>query len=438
MDRHLRRLKCGVSNNDWGKLGKQSIVAQFAVTTSAVGDNALDENKPYAEFWMGAHPSLPSYDLSTGQPLQEVLRDNPHLLSTQVSQRFRTTLPFLFKVLSIREPLCIQAHPDRNLAYDLHARDPLTYPDSNHKPEMIVALTPFEALCGFRPLEEIVHFLSCVPPLRNLISDATAMEVQSACGSAGNGYDPKTAEIALKRAWSELLTAHPSQVRSCAEDLIRFATSRPSHESLAVEHGNVLDLILQLSQHYPHDVGLFAVLFMNHVCLSPGEALFVRSNELHAYLSGDGIECMASSANVVRAGFSRKHKDVDMLISMLTYENLPPFVIREPTPYLLVEMNSRESTSVLYTSPAEEFNIIKTFLAPQFATANFRAFRGPTVLICTQGSGKIGVGHYIELIECGHVFFAGAGAEIFIQSCSEEPLILFQSFCEIEEYKSPL
>ncbi|KAE8317493.1 mannose-6-phosphate isomerase [Aspergillus transmontanensis] len=429
-----------------GKLGKQSIVAQFAVTTSAVEDKALDENKPYAEFWMGAHPSLPSYDLSTGQSLQDVLRDNPHLLSTHVSQRFRTTLPFLFKVLSIREPLCIQAHPDLNLAHDLHARDPLTYPeiyiisiiDSNHKPEMIVALTPFEALCGFRPLKEIDHFLSSVPPLRNLISDVTAMEVRSACGSAGDGCDQKSAEIALKRAWSELLTAHPSRVRSCAEDLIRFATSRPSNESLAVEHGNLTDLILQLSEHYPDDVGLFAILFMNHVCLSPGEALFVRSNELHAYLSGDGIECMASSANVVRAGFSRKTKDVDTLISMLTYEYLPPFVVRTPTPYFQVEMSSQQSTSVLYESPAEEFNIIKTSLAPRFATANFRAFRGPTVLICTQGSGKIGVGDHTELIECGHVFFAGAGAEIFIQSSSEESLILFQSFCEIEECNSTL
>ncbi|KNG90730.1 putative mannose-6-phosphate isomerase [Aspergillus nomiae NRRL 13137] len=303
---------------------------------------------------------------------------------------------------------------------------------------MIVALTPFEALCGFRPLKEIAHFLSCVPPLRNLISDATAMEVQSACDSAGYEYGQKSAGIALKKAWSELLTAHPSRIRACAEDLIRFASSRPSNGSLAVEHGNLTDLILQLSQHYPYDVGLFAVLFMNHVCLSPGEALFVRSNELHAYLSGDGIECMASSANVVRAGFSRKTKDVDTLISMLTYEYLPPFVVRTPTPYLLVEMSSRQSTSVLYVSLAEEFNIIKTSLAPQFATANFRAFHGPTVLICTQGSGKIGVGDHTEPIECGHVFFAGAGKEIFIQSRSEEPLILFQSFCEIEEYNSTL
>ncbi|BAE64955.1 unnamed protein product [Aspergillus oryzae RIB40] len=424
-----------------GKLGKQSIVAQFAVTTSAVEDKALDENKPYAEFWMGAHPSLPSYDHSTGQSLQDVLRDNPHLLSTHVSQKFRTTLPFLFKVLSIREPLCIQAHPDRDLAHDLHARDPLTYPeiyitsivDSNHKPEMIVALTPFEALCGFRPLKEIDRFLSSVPPLRNLISDGTAMEVRSTCGSAGDRCDQKSAEIALKRAWSELLTAHPSRVRSCAEDLIRFATSRPSNESFAVEHGNLTDLILQLSEHYPYDVGLFAVLFMNHVCLSPGEALFVRSNELHAYLSGDGIECMASSANVVRAGFSRKTKDVDTLISMLKYEYLPPFIVRTPTPYLRVAMSSQQSTSVLYESPAEEFNIIKTSLAPRSARANFQAFRGPTVLICTQGSGKIGVADHAELIECGYVFFVGAGAEIFIQSSSEEPLILFQSFCEIEE-----
>src|SRR4051812_16368090 len=125
---------------------------------------------------MGTHPSNPSKDLTTGRTLLDLVEDNQALLAHSVAARFGKKLPFLFKVLSINKALSIQAHPNKKLAEQLHARDPKNYPDDNHKPEMAIAITPFEGLCGFRPLAEIAHFLETVPALRQLVGDTTASE----------------------------------------------------------------------------------------------------------------------------------------------------------------------------------------------------------------------------------------------------------------------
>src|SRR5215813_13335178 len=104
---------------------------------------------------MGTHPSLPSKDAETQRSLLDLIQDNQALIGPEIAQRYGSKLPFLFKVLSINKALSIQAHPNKKLAEQLHARDPKNYPDDNHKPEMTLAITPFEGLCGFRPLKEI-------------------------------------------------------------------------------------------------------------------------------------------------------------------------------------------------------------------------------------------------------------------------------------------
>ena len=118
---------------------------------------------------MGTHPSNPSKDLTTGRTLLDLVQDNQALMSPAISKRYQQKLPFLFKVLSINKALSIQAHPNKKLAEQLHARDSKNYPDDNHKPEMTIAITPFDGLCGFRPLAEITHFLQTVPSLRELV-----------------------------------------------------------------------------------------------------------------------------------------------------------------------------------------------------------------------------------------------------------------------------
>src|ERR1700761_9442756 len=120
---------------------------------------------------MGTHPSNPSKDLTTGRTLLDLVQDNQALMSQAISKRYQQKLPFLFKVLSINKALSIQAHPNKKLAEQLHARDSKNYPDDNHKPEMTIAITPFDGLCGFRPLAEITHFLQTVPSLKQLVGE---------------------------------------------------------------------------------------------------------------------------------------------------------------------------------------------------------------------------------------------------------------------------
>src|ERR1700744_997709 len=127
---------------------------------------------------MGTHPSNPSKDLTTGRTLLDLVQDNQALLSKDISEKYANKLPFLFKVLSINKALSIQAHPNKKLAEKLHAKDPKNYPDDNHKPEMTLAITPFEGLCGFRPLKEIAHFLSPIPPLRELVGEAESKALE--------------------------------------------------------------------------------------------------------------------------------------------------------------------------------------------------------------------------------------------------------------------
>lgn len=168
----MHRLDCGVQRYGWGKRGLDSKVAVFK---KAQDDkfNIEDNNQPYAELWMGTHSNCPSTIIlpDQSQSLKDYISKNPAgILGKDVCTRFYDNteslkpgdLPFLFKVLSIGQALSIQAHPDKKLARELHSRDPANYPDANHKPEMLIAISPrFEALCGFRPSGEIVeHFVN--------------------------------------------------------------------------------------------------------------------------------------------------------------------------------------------------------------------------------------------------------------------------------------
>lgn len=150
----------------------------------------------------------------------------------------------------------------------------------------------------------------------------------------------------------------------------------------------------------------------------------------------DIIECMASSDNVIRAGFTPKFKDVETLTSTLTYSYAP---IEEqkmtPTDYALVKLNttaySSNSASILYDPPIEEFSVVKTDLNASGSKATFAAIEGPSIIICTKGEGKISVGPKSEEIKEGYVYFVGATAELILESSGSEPLVTFKAFCEL-------
>ncbi|KAJ1563661.1 Mannose-6-phosphate isomerase, partial [Cladochytrium tenue] len=223
-------------------------------------------------------------------------------------------LPFLFKVLSIRKALSIQAHPDKALAARLHAERPGVYKDGNHKPEMALALTPFEALIGFRPLREIHAHLTRFPELAAVVGSETTQKLADAAGSAGD--NTPAGRAALQALFGALMGADEAAMRAQLATLVGRLRAQASSPV-----GTLEELVVRLDSQFPADVGTFCALLLNYVKMEPGQAVFLAANEPHAYLSGDCVECMATSDNVVRSGLTPKYKDVATLVSMLTYRS---------------------------------------------------------------------------------------------------------------------
>jgi mannose-6-phosphate isomerase len=379
---------------------------------------------------MGTHPSLPSKDVTTGRSLLELVQDNEALMGHDITAKYASKLPFLFKVLSINKALSIQAHPNKKLAEKLHAQDPKNYPDDNHKPEMTIAITPFEGLCGFRPLKEIVHFLDTIAPLRDLVGESNAKALAEAANTSTG------AKSALRTAFTALMKNDKSTVASKSKDLVSLASANkitPGPSTNTPEELN--EIVQRCNSQFPADIGLFVLFFLNFVKLAPGQAMYLKADDIHAYISGDIIECMASSDNVIRAGFTPKFQDVNTLTEILTYDHDPPEQqLLQPVDYPYLKLNSTAyssgSESLLYDPPIEEFSVVRTLLKQSGAKATFEPIAGPSIVICTSGSGTIAVGNKTEEVKEGYVFFVGATAQLVIESQSEE-FVTFRAFCEI-------
>jgi mannose-6-phosphate isomerase len=399
---------------------------------------------------MGTHPSNPSKDLESGRTLLDLVESNAMLLSPPVKARYGPKLPFLFKVLSINKALSIQAHPNKTLAEQLHAKDPRNYPDDNHKPEMAIAITDFEGLCGFRPLGEIAHFLASIPSLRGFVGEEVANDfIATVKSSEGDSSPDATArnKRALRSAFSAMMVSSSEAVASAAKSLVAEAESQGATFAAGgteSTNGEIMSrLVIRLNKQFPDDVGLFVLFFLNYVTLSPGEALFLKADDIHAYVSGDIIECMAASDNVVRAGFTPKFKDVQNLVDMLTY-NYAPIEEQKMTPreYPYAVLNrtaySSGSEAILYDPPIDEFSVIRSVLKGDGSKVTFDPIDGPSIIICTGGKGKISVGSKTEEIREGYVFFVGATAELVMESAGgqDDEFITFKAFCEVEDHSN--
>ena len=319
-----------------------------------------------------------------------------------------------------------------------------------------MALTPFTGLCGFRPLAEIAHFLTHVPSLRSLVGEPATANFLTTTKNQEDSADP--AQIAKNRealraaftALTTTATTSPETLRSASEALVSSAKSSlsspsPNAPAFAADAGpapttgaDLARTILTLHSQFPHDAGLFVLFFLNHVRLAEGEAMFLCADDIHAYLSGDIVECMASSDNVVRAGFTPKFKDVGTLSSMLTYSYAPIEAQKMiPTDYTFVKFNADAfrggSECRLYDPPIEEFAVARTVVKGRGGKATFEALDGPSIVICTGGEGRIAVGKKVEEVREGYVFFVGATAECVLESMGEVPFVTFKAFCELND-----
>lgn len=400
----------GVQSYEWGVPGgaPNSMVADFAERTPELGFQR-DSAKPYAELWMGTHPNVPSRIIkSDGSQalLNDVLRSDLALLNKDVATRFGVdnscgALPFLFKVLSINKALSIQAHPDKALAEQLHRQKPNMYKDDNHKPEMAIAIQPFEGFCGFRPVSEIRDFVVHVPELRAILEADAEMDARlsEAVEAQKHGGKDVVVHDTLKFVFGKLMCASPEVYESAVSKL----AERYAHQTDEVPE-EVRELVVRLNKQYPKDIGVMCTFILNVVHLERGQAMFLGANEPHAYLSGHILECMAASDNVVRAGLTPKARDVDVLINMLTYESKGAEAQRlEASTW----SGDAQKHTLLYDPPIPEFSVLLTTLEPG-AKSEHRAVHGPSVVLITAGDAKFTANGETHDAHTGRVLFVEA------------------------------
>jgi len=422
-------LKPSCQNYAWGKLGLNSAVAKYVC--SAYPDSfAVDEALPYAELWMGTHPNGPNS--LVGVPgvdeqemmLKDLIEANPELLGEPVVDQFgKGSLPFLFKVLSVNKALSIQAHPNKEHAQKLHSNFPQHYPDKNHKPEMAIALTPFEGMCGFRPYAEIRRFLKEVPELRLVVTEGLA---EAFCQAVDNNSNYQIQKFAIKACFSSIYDREEAFVKVTLKDMMARLKKTLVHSDLVV---SVVDLLERLNVQYPGDVGIFCVFFLNRLLLKPGQAMFLGPNEPHAYLAGDCIECMACSDNVVRAGLTPKFKDVKTLCAMLNYDGAAA--------ESKIFESSIHGNVVNYKPSVHDFAVSRITIQPS-SDGELSVKKSASLLLVTRGegllyAGKKETGGVTTLgVKSGAVFFVGAGKNVRIQNMERDTsMVVYRAFCNV-------
>lgn len=291
-----------IQNYAWGS--KTSMQKLFAI------ENLTQE--PQAELWMGAHPNGCSYLTVHGQnvKLSDFIAQNPTLILGEKTALQFGELPYLFKILAAEKALSIQVHPNKKQAEQGFAKEEqqgiaLTaahrnYKDPNHKPELVYALTEYQAMNGFRAMSEIL----------NLFSELAIEELKTLVDT----FNTNQSEQGLSDFFSGLLSLQGETKARAVQALITQAKQIDLP---------LFNLIAELEQQYPNDIGLFAPLLLNVITLQPGEAMFLDAQTPHAYLHGTGLEIMANSDNVLRAGLTPKHIDIEELVACTLFKHKP-------------------------------------------------------------------------------------------------------------------
>ncbi|TFK93977.1 mannose-6-phosphate isomerase [Polyporus arcularius HHB13444] len=411
-NKNLIRIQAATQKYPWGRQGSSSLAAQLAC--NAIGhDFRIDENESYAEIWMGTHTNGPAhlYDDPSKTLLSLISSDPKFYLGEALLRKWPSTthIPYLFKVLSIAKALPLQAHPEKGLGEQLQLKDPSNFVDANHKPEIAVAIgeplktareraaqphgdeqevvggedTAFTGFVGFRPLEEIRGFIEAVPELGEAIGDSQLV----------SSFVQYPSKDSLRQIFGKLLKRGVEAREEVAKTISQLQDRiKQSGGSLGFHNSDELaKLVLKVNKQYPGDAGVLATtFFMNFAKLRKGESIYIGADEIHAYLEGDIIECMAISDNVVNAAFDSPDSlasQVDTFVDMLTYTARP--VSHWSLPAQKYE-HSKPGRTVKYDPPLEEFTVLGTFLSARKAREeHLGAVDGPTIGIVTRGKVKL-------------------------------------------------
>ena len=338
-------------------------------------------DQPAAEIWFGTHAASAAF-LSE----QKSTTLSAHLGGHQLS--------FLLKILAADQPLSIQAHPNLAQAKAGFASEnsqgieigatTRNYKDQNHKPEVIVALSEFEALCGFKPIEEIDQLFE---DLESHAGVSEGFRIMSATWrkllQETDGLQKVFVDISKRRGNLDGFTA---ELTAMADFEARFALA---------ERLNLL---------YPGDSGVVLALLMNHVFLEPGQALFLPAGNIHAYLSGLGIEVMAASDNVLRGGLTQKHIDLEELERVIDFT---------PGRIPLVQPRELSSGLIQYPCNTDDFLLYKVEPSGERLMADLQ-LGAEAVILCT--AGEISVSNSLDervLLRRGEAAYMGAEARFF-------------------------
>jgi mannose-6-phosphate isomerase len=339
-ERKVFKLQGRVQHYAWG--GADYIPGLLSV------DNR--EHKPFAEYWMGAHEHSPAVldgvdENGKKVALSEYLRECPaERLGRYTAERFGR-LPYLLKILDVKDMLSIQVHPSkasaelgfaaenqRGVALDAPDRN---YKDDNHKPELMAALSEFWLLHGFKPEEELIQILSGTPEL-NFLTPVFSV----------GGYQ------LLYKTVMEMPQAQVDEVLQPLLDRI-LPLYRDGELVRSEEHFWAARAALTYNQGEGVDRGIFSIYFFNLLNLHPGEAIFQDAGLPHAYLEGQNVEIMANSDNVLRGGLTPKHVDVPELMKHVRFGATHPRIL----------MGDRDTGHItVYGTPAPDFELSRISL----------------------------------------------------------------------------
>lgn len=353
------------------------------------------DGAPWAEQWFGAHPfgDSPTAD---GGTLADHLARRPEQLGTACLDTFGVRLPFLIKLLSAATPLSLQAHPSREQARQGHAREsllgiPLTaaersFKDDWPKPETIVALTPFEALVGFRDPHLTADLFESLG-----VGDSLASVIRPLRDREG--------EPALQEVFLDVLSL--GERRHLVDEVLAAAVQ---HLDAPGEVGVFARTAVEIDESHPSDPGILAALLLNHFSLEPGESLTLSPGIMHSYLKGTCVEVMANSDNVLRGGLTTKHIDVDALLQVVSFDPVP----------ISVDLAHGSDGTYVFPCRFEEFEL---WLVQPISLAEIQVPRDDSARIALATSGEFQLTSDITSVTLrpGHAVFIPAHEAVSVR-----------------------
>ncbi|GAA5896854.1 class I mannose-6-phosphate isomerase [Sporobolomyces salmoneus] len=438
----------------YGKNGHESLAARYCLSTPGSKariekDGGIKPDQPYGECWFNTHQNGPAYVEGTEKQLRDLVREDPEkwlgkklLNDEQMRSQYENDVPYLFKVLSFDKPLPLQCHPDKKLGEKLKEQEAQEkgknedFVDGNAKPEVGVALSDyFTAFVGFRPPHQLAKIIKSVPEFTSMFSSSTLSKLDNLVSSSSSSSSD--IESVLRSLFTESINLSSTQVKP----LVQKLSTRLEKEGAETVFGSANEFNAQgdanatketeaeamkrvwelsVKVYGEEDVGvLVSTCLMNLLRMRKGEGAWILADDLHAYVEGDIIECMANSDNMVAHGLGTEEQGgISTFAEMLSYRHLPASKL-----LLEYEDSSKygeKGATRYYKIPIAEFDLLSISLSSSTSSSEtISPLDGPFTFVVTEGNVKVTIdGEGIELSK-GQAGFVAANSKISIENTKE-------------------